>query len=437
MAGWSDGDPVAPDRAGGGARTRREAGAGAPAGHGHGRGGSRQDAPGRGAARPAGRGGRPGHPGAPRRPPGRRGGRGDRWRGGDELARGAGAHHHRRADPRRARRVRPRARRRGRPGAAVLRRHRLVGAVLTTSRQPLGVAGERVVVLDPLGVPTAADPDPEAAPAVALFFELVTASDARWDRSERTVQAVAELCRAVDGLPLAIELAAARARTLSPTELLALVTQRTDTLRPPAGARRAGRRASTRPIALVGPAARRGPARGLPAARGPHGCLRPRARARRRRAGRRRPPPGGRAGGGTGRPVAGRRRADGVEHPVPDAAGRARARARRPDRRRPRRRDPGAAWRRRWSRRRPTSSWRAASGGAASSSRASSPAPPASSPRSSGASRTTRPRARLRPLRPAVCARPAEGRGRAGDRVRALRALAGDPRRPSARRRWP
>ena len=114
------------------------------------------------------------------------------------------------------------------------------GAVLTTSRQPLGVAGERVVVLDPLGVPTPADPDPAAAPAVALFFELVTASDARWDRSDRTVQAVAELCRAVDGLPLAIELAAARARTLSPAELLALVTQRTDTLRPPGGARSGG-----------------------------------------------------------------------------------------------------------------------------------------------------------------------------------------------------
>ena len=82
------------------------------------------------------------------------------------------------------------------------------GAVLTTSRQPLGVAGERVVVLDPLGVPTPADPDPAAAPAVALFLELVTRSDARWDRSERTVQAVTELCQAVDGLPLAIELAA-------------------------------------------------------------------------------------------------------------------------------------------------------------------------------------------------------------------------------------
>jgi predicted ATPase len=111
------------------------------------------------------------------------------------------------------------------------------GAVLTTSRQPLGIVGERVVALDPLPLPDPADPDPASAPAVALFLELVAASDARWDRSERTVQTVAELCRAVDGLPLAIELAAARARTLSPTDLLALVTARTDSLHPPAGAR--------------------------------------------------------------------------------------------------------------------------------------------------------------------------------------------------------
>ena len=125
------------------------------------------------------------------------------------------------------------------------------GTVLTTSRQPLGVPGERVVVLDPLGLPTPADPDPAAAPAVALFLELVTRSDARWDRSERTVQAVAELCQAVDGLPLAIELAAARARTLSPTELLELVTQRTDTLRPAGGValgRPTGHRLVHRPV---------------------------------------------------------------------------------------------------------------------------------------------------------------------------------------------
>jgi predicted ATPase len=124
------------------------------------------------------------------------------------------------------------------------------GAVLTTSRQPLGVAGERVVALDPLGVPVPGDPDPTAAPAVALFFELITASGARWDRSDRTVQAVADVCRAVDGLPLAVELAAARARTLSPAEVLELVTQRTDTLVPPGGPRAGGPRGIDDAIAV-------------------------------------------------------------------------------------------------------------------------------------------------------------------------------------------
>jgi predicted ATPase len=107
------------------------------------------------------------------------------------------------------------------------------GAVLTTSRQAFGLPGERLVVLEPLAVPSPGDPDPASAPAVALFLDLVTASDAGWDRSERTLNAVADLCRAVDGLPLALELAAGRARSLSPQDLLALVTGRTDSLRPP------------------------------------------------------------------------------------------------------------------------------------------------------------------------------------------------------------
>jgi predicted ATPase len=111
------------------------------------------------------------------------------------------------------------------------------GVVLTTSRQPLGVPGERLVVLDPLAVPSPGDPDPTEAASVTLFLDLVAASDARWDRSDRTLQAVADLCRAVDGLPLAVELAAGRARTLSPQELLELVTGRTDSLRPPGGER--------------------------------------------------------------------------------------------------------------------------------------------------------------------------------------------------------
>ena len=111
------------------------------------------------------------------------------------------------------------------------------GVVLATSRQPLGIPGERVVVLEPLRIPHPADANPLAAPALELFFELATASGARWDRSDRTVELVAELCRAIDGLPLAIELAAARSRTLSPADLLKLVTEHIDALRSPDGVR--------------------------------------------------------------------------------------------------------------------------------------------------------------------------------------------------------
>ena len=122
------------------------------------------------------------------------------------------------------------------------------GAVLTTSRQPLGVAGERVVVLDPLGLPTPADPDPAAAPAVALFLELVTRSDARWDRSERTVQAVAELCRG-GRRPAAGHRAGRRAGSHAVADRAARARDPADRHPPPArrAPARAGRRASTRP----------------------------------------------------------------------------------------------------------------------------------------------------------------------------------------------
>ena len=74
-------------------------------------------------------------------------------------------------------------------------------ALVTTSRQPLGITGERVVVLEPLAPPAVGDHDPLSSPAVALFFDRATASGASWARSEETIAAVAELCRRVDGLP--------------------------------------------------------------------------------------------------------------------------------------------------------------------------------------------------------------------------------------------
>ena len=71
--------------------------------------------------------------------------------------------------------------------------------VLATSREPLAIPGEQVVALDALG-----DDD-----AVALFLDRAAAAGASWERSPMALAAVGDLCRRLDGLPLAIELAAA------------------------------------------------------------------------------------------------------------------------------------------------------------------------------------------------------------------------------------
>ncbi|MEZ5260749.1 MAG: BTAD domain-containing putative transcriptional regulator [Acidimicrobiales bacterium] len=88
-------------------------------------------------------------------------------------------------------------------------------AVLATSRQRLGADGERVVTVDPLPV---AGPD---SPAVELFLERSAAVTARAPLTDTAEERaiVERLCRRLDGLPLAIELAAARTKALSPAEL--------------------------------------------------------------------------------------------------------------------------------------------------------------------------------------------------------------------------
>jgi len=95
--------------------------------------------------------------------------------------------------------------------------------VLVTSRQQLGIPGERVWRLSPLAVPDQRDVDPGALSAndsVKLFVD--RARDASYDFTLDTnvAPAVAEICRRLDGLPLAIELAAARVSVLSPDEIL-------------------------------------------------------------------------------------------------------------------------------------------------------------------------------------------------------------------------
>ena len=104
-------------------------------------------------------------------------------------------------------------------------------AVLTTTREPIGLIGEHVFVVDPLELPAPGGTDAERAPAVELFLERAAAAGAVVGHDPQVIADVAELCRRLDGLPLAIELAAARTRALAPGDLLEVVDQRIDVLR--------------------------------------------------------------------------------------------------------------------------------------------------------------------------------------------------------------
>jgi predicted ATPase/DNA-binding SARP family transcriptional activator len=100
--------------------------------------------------------------------------------------------------------------------------------VLATSRAPLGLPGEHVHVLPPLAAPPlGADLDEVVgAPAVQLFVERATAASPGFVLDQQNAAAVSEICRRLDGLPLAIELAAARTRALGPTALASRLDQR-------------------------------------------------------------------------------------------------------------------------------------------------------------------------------------------------------------------
>lgn len=95
--------------------------------------------------------------------------------------------------------------------------------ILVTSRVALHIGGEQLVVVPPLPTP---DPDqlPPLAtlamnPAVALFMQRAQAVRADFALTEHTAAAVARVCARLDGLPLALELGAARLRVLSVDEL--------------------------------------------------------------------------------------------------------------------------------------------------------------------------------------------------------------------------
>jgi predicted ATPase/DNA-binding SARP family transcriptional activator len=99
--------------------------------------------------------------------------------------------------------------------------------VLVTSRERVAVAGECVHVLRPL--PTAPEEGGSVSPAVALFLDRSATLD-REDLVGAVAGQVADLCRRLDGLPLAIELAAARVDVLGLGEVLARLDDRLDVL---------------------------------------------------------------------------------------------------------------------------------------------------------------------------------------------------------------
>ncbi|HEV2786676.1 MAG TPA: BTAD domain-containing putative transcriptional regulator, partial [Solirubrobacteraceae bacterium] len=107
------------------------------------------------------------------------------------------------------------------PGlAGVARELAAAGAgvsLLVTSRRPLGVAGEAVVAVAPLAVPRADDDQAgiEESPAGRLFVQRARAARPGWRLAAGEAEAVVRICRRLDGLPLALELAASRLRALS------------------------------------------------------------------------------------------------------------------------------------------------------------------------------------------------------------------------------
>ena len=108
--------------------------------------------------------------------------------------------------------------------ALTTRCHKL--AVLVTSRRRLDILGERVIELGPLALPVgpgagaASPPEVAEIASVALFCERAAAVSERFEPDPATLDAIGEICRRLDGLPLAIELVAAYTPQLPPQALL-------------------------------------------------------------------------------------------------------------------------------------------------------------------------------------------------------------------------
>ena len=102
--------------------------------------------------------------------------------------------------------------------------------ILATSREPLDVMGEQSLLISPLAVPDASAPDASAAvggaDSVLLFLDRAEAMVPGFALTSANEQAVAQLCRSLDGIPLALELAAVRLRSMSIEQVVARIDDR-------------------------------------------------------------------------------------------------------------------------------------------------------------------------------------------------------------------
>lgn len=123
--------------------------------------------------------------------------------------------------------------------AAVLAENLLRSAsglkILVTSREPLDVLGETVLTIQPLTIPKEEQQSDvneiKNYEAVELFIELAKQRNPHFTLNKQNVSVVAELCRQLEGIPLAIELAAARTDALRVEQILLLMTDRFKLLR--------------------------------------------------------------------------------------------------------------------------------------------------------------------------------------------------------------
>jgi predicted ATPase/DNA-binding SARP family transcriptional activator len=101
--------------------------------------------------------------------------------------------------------------------------------IVATSREPLGVDGEHVWAVRPLDVPDSTGSDPTTSltwPSVRLFVDRATSAQPQFRLTAMTVPSVIEVCRRLDGLPLALELAAARVRSMTVADVAAGLDER-------------------------------------------------------------------------------------------------------------------------------------------------------------------------------------------------------------------